>query len=60
MTQISTQTTTTDYTTQAQHLFSLEDRLEREFFSGFITEEEYENERNNIFQTLGELYGFEG
>ena len=55
------QTTTTDNTTQeAQHLFALEDKLERDFFSGFITEEEYENGRTNIFQTLGDLYGFEG
>ena len=55
------QTTTTDNTTQeAQHLFFLEDKLERDFFSGFITEEEYEVGRDNIFQTLGELYGFEG
>lgn len=56
-----TNTSTTDNTTQeAQHLFFLEDKLERDFFSGFITEEEYENGRSNIFQTLGELYGFEG
>ena len=55
------QTTTTDNTTQeAQHLFFLEDKLERDFFSGFITEEEYQVERDNIFQTLGDLYGFEG
>jgi hypothetical protein len=54
-------TSTTDNTTQeAQHLFFLEDKLERDFFSGFITEEEYEVGRDNIFQTLGELYGFEG
>lgn len=56
-----TNTSTTDNTTQeAQHLFCLEDKLERDFFQGFITEEEYENERSNIFQTLGDLYGFEG
>jgi len=55
----NTNTSTTDYTTQAQHLFFLEDKLEKDFFSGFITEEEYEVGRDNIFQTLGELYGFE-
>ena len=54
------QTTTTDNTTQeAQHLFYLEDKLEREFAQGWITEDEYETERDNIFQTLGDLYGFE-
>ena len=53
-------TNTTDNTTQeARHLFFLEDKLEKDFFSGFITEEEYEVGRDNIFQTLGELYGFE-
>ncbi len=55
-----TNTSTTDNTTQeARHLFLLEDKLEKDFFSGFITEEEYEVGRDNIFQTLGELYGFE-
>ena len=55
------QTTTTDNTTQeARHLFYLENNLENEFRLGFITEEEYEVKRDNIFQTLGELYGFEG
>ena len=55
------QTTTTDNTTQeARHLFFLEDKLEREFAQGWITEEEYEVKRGDIFQTLGELYGFEG
>ena len=54
------QTTTTDNTTQeARHLFLLEDKLERLFAQGWITEEEYEVERDNIFQTLGDLYGFE-
>lgn len=54
------QTTTTDYTTQeAQHLFFLEDKLEREFAQGWITEDEYQTMRDNIFQTLGDLYGFE-
>ena len=53
------QTTATDNTTQeARHLFFLEDKLDRDFHSGFITEEEYEVERGNIFQTLGDLYGF--
>lgn len=61
MIRINTNTNTTDNTTQeAQHLFHLEDKLERDFFSGFITEEEYQVERDNIFQTLGDLYGFEG
>lgn len=59
-TNISNSNTTDNTTQQAQHLFFLEDKLERDFFSGFITEEEYENERSNIFQTLGDLYGFEG
>jgi hypothetical protein len=55
-----TNTSTTDYTTQeAQHLFFLEDKLEREFAQGWITEDEYQTERDNIFQTLGDLYGFE-
>ena len=55
------QTTTTDNTTQeARHLFYLENNLENKFALGFITEEEYEVERDNIFQSLGELYGFEG
>jgi len=56
-----TNTSTTDNTTQeARHLFLLEDKLERQFHQGWLTEEEYEVERDNIFQTLGELYGFEG
>lgn len=55
-----TNTNTTDNTTQeAQHLFYLEDKLERDFAQGFITEDEYETGRDNIFQTLGDLYGFE-
>ena len=54
------QITTTDNTTQeAQHLFHLEDKIEREFAQGWITESEYEIARDNIFQTLGDLYGFE-
>ncbi len=55
-----TNTNTTDNTTQeARHLFFLEDNLEKLFAQGWITEEEYEVERDNIFQTLGDLYGFE-
>jgi len=59
-TNISNTSTTDNITQEAQHLFVLEDKLERDFFSGFITEEEYENGRTVIFQTLGDLYGFEG
>ena len=32
-----TNTSTTDYTTQAQHLFALEDKLDREFAQGWMS-----------------------
>ena len=55
------QTTTTDNTTQeAQHLFFLEDKLERDFFSGFITEEEYEVGETTSFKHLGNSMGSKG
>jgi hypothetical protein len=52
--------TTGNTTEMAQQVFFLEDRLERDYASGFISAIEYDNGRDEIFQTLGDLYGFEG
>ena len=45
-------------TEQAQAQFFLEDKLERDFHSGFISEEEYKEGLQGIFRKFEDIYGF--
>jgi len=43
---------------QAQAQFFAEDKLERDFHSGFISEEEYNEGLQGIFRNFQDIYGF--
>jgi hypothetical protein len=43
---------------QARTQFFLEDKLERDFASGFISEEEYNEGLQGIFRNFQTMYGF--
>tara|TARA_B100001778_G_scaffold326800_1_gene323939 strand:+ start:1320 stop:1499 length:180 start_codon:yes stop_codon:yes gene_type:complete len=43
---------------QARTQFFLEDKLERDFASGFISEEEYNEGLQGIFRNFETIYGF--
>ncbi len=43
---------------QARTQFFLEDKLERDFASGFISEEEYNEGLQGIFRNFETMYGF--
>ena len=45
-------------TDQARTQFFLEDKLERDYASGFISEEQYNDGLRSIFYSIEELYGF--
>lgn len=45
-------------TEQAQAQFFLEDKLERDFHAGFISEEEYKEGLQGIFRRFQDIYGF--
>jgi len=49
---------TNSITEQAQMQFALEDKLERDFHSGFISEEEYNEGLQGIFRRFQDIYGF--
>jgi len=52
--------TVTDNTirNKAQEQFLLEDRVERDFALGLITEDEYEVQIQKIYYSFADLYGF--
>ena len=43
---------------KAQEQFLLEDRVERDFALGLITEDEYEVQIQKIYYSFADLYGF--
>ena len=43
---------------KAQEQFLLEDRVEREFALGLITEDEYSEQIQKIYYSFADLYGF--
>lgn len=43
---------------KAQEQFLLEDRVERDFALGLITEEEYSEQIQKIYYSFADLYGF--
>ena len=44
---------------QARTQFFLEDKLERDFHAGFISEEEYQEGLQGIFRNFETMYGFQ-